>query len=379
MIRRQFKTMSFALLVFLSLIQQAGSQTTRPLLGRFQHSREIVPGGSGPNRLFIDPTLLAGGNSEWIFYYGNERLDTGRKQMIAQAERPSNETFTGVGAAIDLEGFRFARRIAPGKAALNTLPLDAAVLAHSSLEDLRIAASDGHQIPYLLEKGDEPLSLLLPALEKIPDPRSSPEKDRTAGTRTCYRLHLPYANLPAARLTFTTSARVFQRTLRILIEKNPYNERQEPWTNSIAAAIWNHADPENPAPALTLNIPSLKTSEVLVAIEEGDNNPLPVTSTQLLLPAYRMRFFRGDRKDLKLYYGQNDLQAPRYDLAILAPRLMGADAKEISMDPESAEALPNAELLPLKLFWGILIAAVLVLLALVGRLIKKTKEDSPSA
>jgi hypothetical protein len=298
------------------------------------------------------------------------------RKNIVEGESPTGEVMPGAGAAIDIGNFHFTRKIAAGKAGLVILPLDVAVLAHSRIADLRIASPDGHQIPYLMEKAAEPLSLPLPALEKTSDPRSPLKKDKTTGSASCYRLRLPYPNLPPARLVFATSARIFHRTLRIFAEKDPYNEIREPWKNTLAEETWNHADPENAAPALTLTIPSLQTSEALVIVEEGDNSPLPIASARLLLPAYRMRFFRGGQNELKLYYGHSDLQAPRYDLEILAPRLVGAAAEEISMDPENAKVPLKTQLLPLKFFWGILIVAVLVLLALVARLIRPAKGES---
>ena len=144
---------------------------------------------------------------------------------------------------------------------------------------MRIAGSDGRQIPYLVENEDEPLSLDLPPLEKIQAPHSGEGKKRNStGTRSYYRLRLPYQNLPPARLVFTTSAQIFRRNLDILIENNPFNERQEPWTESIAEATWVHADKETAAPAVTLRIPSLKTAEAMLVVEEGDNSPIPITS-----------------------------------------------------------------------------------------------------
>jgi hypothetical protein len=147
------------------------------------------------------------------------------------------------------------------------------------------------------------------------------------------------------------------------------NERQEPWTESIAREVWSHADPEVGAPALTLKIPSLKTAEAMLVVEEGDNSPLPITSARMLLPAYRLRFFH--QKDLKLYYGNSDLDAPRYDLAILAPRLMGTVAEEIQLGPEIEISPVKTRSLSTWLFWGILIGAVLILLILISRLVKK--------
>jgi hypothetical protein len=125
------------------------------------------------------------------------------------------------------------------------------------------------------------------------------------------------------------------------------------------------------APALTLRIPSLKTTEAMLVVEEGDNSPLPVTSAKLLLPAHRLRFFRSKEADLKLYYGRNDMGAPRYDLAILAPRLIGAAAEEVKLGPEVELVPGRTQPLSLRFFWGILIAAVLILLILISRLAGK--------
>jgi hypothetical protein len=277
----------------------------------------------------------------------------------------------GAGSAIDVGSFRYWRKITAGKTGLNTLLLDAAVLSHSKMSDLRIADLEGRQIPYLIERADEPLSLDLPKLEKIKAPESKESGWRLGtGGRSCYSLRLPYENLPAARLVLMTTAHVFNRNLYILIEKNPLKERQEPWTERVADAMWSHDDPEIPAPELILNIPPLKTAEVMLVVEEGDNSPLPIGSAELLLPCYRLRFFRETDEDLKLCYGRSDLEAPRYDLAILAPRLEGVAAEEVSMGPENEAAPLKSKQLPASLFWGILIAAVLILLILITRLVR---------
>jgi uncharacterized integral membrane protein len=53
---------------------------------------------------------------------------------------------------------------------------------------------------------------------------------------------------------------------------------------------------------------------------------------------------------------------------------MGAAAEEVSMAAEEGDAPSNARPLSMKLFWGILIAAVLALLILIVRLIKKVEK-----
>jgi hypothetical protein len=137
---------------------------------------------------------------------------------------------------------------------------------------------------------------------------------------------------------------------------------------------WSHADPETTAPALTFPLPTLGVDHVVLDVEEGDNRALEVSHAELLLPASRLRFFRANDGDLTLLYGHGDLAAPRYDLALLAPRLVGMVADEVTLDPEVAASLPAPPSTgPKNVFWAALVTAVLVLLALIVRLISKTE------
>jgi hypothetical protein len=294
------------------------------------------------------------------------------RDIAREATSSADGALPGLGAAIDLGSFRYVRSIFGMKAGLCALPLDAAVLAHSRISDLRIAGADGRQIPYLTEKVEEPLTIELPAPEIADDPRPgrSAAGPGTA-TRSFYRLRFPFKELPPTRLVLTSSARVFRRDLRILVERNPNDERQKPWTKSVAEATWSHADPETATPALTLTIPTILATEAIMIVEEGDNTPLPITSAQLLLPSHRLRFFSGGSAQLKLHYGHNNLDAPRYDLAMLSPYLVGAAAEEVQLGPEVEVATATTHPISQMLFWGILVGAVLVLLALISRLVKK--------
>jgi hypothetical protein len=267
------------------------------------------------------------------------------------------------GAEIDQRTFRYSRAIPNEVAGLTTLPLDAAALAHGSLADIRIAAAGGRQVPFLVERLDEPLSVALPALERV-------KSARDPASRSHYLIHLPYAGLPGSRLVLGTDARVFDR--EVAVEMLPSAEddtRSRGRSITIAQSPWQHTQPELPAPALTIGLPPLRVADLSLVIDEGDNAPLPIRDATLLLPAYRLRFFRDGHTPLMLLYGRPDLAAPRYDLTLVAPRLLGATAQDVVPGPEQGS--PNVTgVTPTVVFWGALALAVLVLVVLIARLLR---------
>ena len=85
-------------------------------------------------------------------------------------------------------------------------------------------------------------------------------------------------------------------------------------------------------------------------------------------------FFHPARGGLTLLYGQPDLAAPRYDLALLAPRLMGVSGQELAPAPEeAAPAPPDRAPTQKKVFWAVLLAAVVILLLLLVRLLRSSE------
>jgi hypothetical protein len=269
------------------------------------------------------------------------------------------------GAPLDPGKFRYRRPIPPSPPGLTALLLDAAVLSRSpDLADVRIADAKGRQIPYLVERRDEPLSLLLPALKR--------NGDRPSLSR--YRIELPYPSLPSARLVLATPARVFDREVR-LVESG--RKGRKPEERTVARAAWRHADPETPAPGLPLDLPAGPATRYDLLVEEGDNSPLPLAPPRLLLPADRLRFFYPAGASLKLLYGQPGLAPPRYDLELLAPRLRGEAAREIALAPESHRGPePDAEAMGRKIFWGALVGTVVVLLLVLGRMLRAPMEKT---
>ncbi len=278
--------------------------------------------------------------------------------------------FPVAGAQLNQQGFAYSRDIPAGQAGLTAVPLDPAVLAHSNgFVDLRIVDGQGQQIPYLLETRDEPLPL---ALKLEADTAKLPAAVVPPKGKSAYRISLPYSTLPDGRLILATPARVFERPLVLEIERAADAPPRSPPVQTLLEATWRHSDPENPAPSLALALPALGVDHFFLVVDEGDNQPLPLSSAELLLPAFRLRFFRTAGQKLSLLYGRKDLGAPRYDLALLAPRLAGTVSDEVALGAEQAVAAAAPASNPQgKIFWGALIGAVLVLLALIARMLGK--------
>jgi hypothetical protein len=285
---------------------------------------------------------------------------------------PTDSAVPAVGASLDLNRFRWTRRVPPSPPGLTALVLDAAILSHSrDLADVRLADAGGHhQVPYIVERLDEPLELVLDELHRVTDEDNAPKHESR------YRLALPYDGLPGARLVLTTTARVFERRVSVRVEHPPINERSEARIETVASATWRHADPETAASPLVLELPRLGATAATLIIDEGDNSPLPLARPKLLLPTYRLRFFRPTEQDLALLYGDPELQPPRYDLALLVPHLVGASAHEVTADAESKPtqtAVTARDNIDRRAFWGALVVAVVVLVALIARLIARVE------
>ncbi len=281
------------------------------------------------------------------------------------AQSPAGPDFH-YGAPVDVGAFAYRRDIPAGAAGIAELRLDAAALAHcrSQFADLRIVAGDGRQVPYLIAKMNEPLAIRLSHLERdTSPPGASAGGERARGTVSRYVIRLPYPKLPPAQLVLTTTARMFTRTLILQADPGPADKAPD----TLGVATWQHAMPDTDASPLTFTIESLQSTTLRLIVQEGDNAPLPIGVPTLLLPGYRVRFVRPANVPLQLVYGNRELEPARYDLVLAARWLVTSPAQEVVPGPEprtTTNALPAGII-----FWSALVAAVVVLLALVGRLV----------
>jgi Protein of unknown function (DUF3999) len=304
--------------------------------------------------------------------------DAGTTLRISRTAGAQPALVPAAGPTLDSSPFKYVRAVDGNRAGdrLVALPLDAHVLTfsrgHASrFADVRLLDGSNQQIPYLVERRDEPLAVALslqPAADAV-----AKEIDRLEGSRrrSVYVLTLPHPRMPRGTLVVETSARVFDRAVRLGVQRPPDRDRREPWFDVRASERWRHADEHLPARPLSLPLESSNLTELVLVVDEGDNPALPITTVRLLLPAYRLRFYHPSEREVRLVYGRDDLREAQYDLALLAPRVMGARAEEVSASAVSGTApAPPASVVSPRAFWTVLIAAVLALLLLIGKLLR---------
>ncbi len=301
---------------------------------------------------------------------------TDRIRRESEPPEAAGELMAG-GASIDRKRFAHARAVVADAAGLIVLPLDLAVLASSpDLSDVRLVAEDGRQVPYLVERLSEPLEVELATPVRV-------GAGDACGVRghgenwSCYRVELPADNLPAGTLVVRTNVRVFAR--RVLHrwprdlgrpEALLGSDSAAPFFYTAADTVWGNRDPERPAPPLSLSLPAGSPRRHLLAVDDGDNSPLTLVSATLYLPSYRLRFFRTEGEQLSLLYGVRGLAAPRYDISLLAPRLVGAAAHEARLGAAPVASGRRHGGVGTNAFWAVVIAAAIVLLFLIVRVLR---------
>jgi hypothetical protein len=286
------------------------------------------------------------------------------------------------GAPIDVSGFAYQRKVLDGPPGLVLLPLDAAALAHSqgplrTFADVRIVDDQDVQVPYVLEQRPARLTMEVQVRKTVPRVREfTTRKGLTPIARSFYAITLPYENLPQPSLVLETSEAIFLRVLELGVQRSADRRHRDDWFEPVAKASWQHADPRKPASPIEISFQRQPVRELMLVVEEGDNRPLPITGSRLLLPGWQLRFFHTGTP-LRLIYGRNEATEPRYDVAMLAPSEMKGLAREITAGPEAVASGPVALVSP-RVFWIGLSLAVAALLGLIVRLISSGTARRPS-
>ena len=274
------------------------------------------------------------------------------------------------GAALDLDRYPWQRPIetAPDDDIYAVvLEPDDLARARPDLSDLRIVDAQGEQVPYVLEPavGERWVDLDVVKLAG-------------AGRRGVSRWALKVRGLsdeltlPLAAITVDVAETFFSRSIFVTEPLSHGEGRRIAWSGVLA----RRSDEAGP---VTLGLAAVRTRELAVEIEDGDNAPLTLTAARARVLTPRLAFkWKGAKGGLRLLYGSRRATAPQYDLGVLRsevlayaarPAKLGALDKNPVYGGISGDIgdLSNAK----TVLWITLVILVAGLLLVAVRLIKK--------
>lgn len=273
------------------------------------------------------------------------------------------------GAPLNTDAWRVLRPVRMERTGVEELELDAAALAGAKADygDLRLVQS-GNQIPYLLER---------PALKRTLTLASTVVPDLKRPSVTIWRLTLPQPGMPLEWLSLSSSTPLFQRQLRV------YEKRTGPdggtYEATLATNDWSRTLEPGVAPTQRLRLSDRAQGATLwLETDNGDNPAITITSVRATYPVVRLVFKAGSTEGLSLAYGNQAAVAPRYDLTLVAARLLTSSRTPAVLSGDIPEEKRGAGsfLRGIKggpIFWGALALVVVVLLVVVAKLLPKPK------
>jgi len=270
------------------------------------------------------------------------------------------------GAPLDVKDWNRRRALELSKAGVQELELDAAALAQAQADfgDLRVL-HNGNQIPYVLEQPALARALSLTKVA-VPDPKRP--------STSVWQLHLPYAGLPFRRIVLTTATPLFQRHVR-LFEKLS-NSNGLTYEVTLASVDWSRTpEPGVPDTKILDVTDRARTATLWLETDNGDNPAIALSSVQVVFPVVRLIFKTAETDGYTLAYGNASANSPRYDLSLVAQKLLTSPRNVARLS--AAEAVssggknPFAALSGGYVFWAALGLVVIVLLVVVAKLLPK--------
>ncbi len=272
------------------------------------------------------------------------------------------------GAPLDTKEWTHRQPIQITRVGVQELELNLTALAQAQpdFSDLRLLHA-GNQIPYVLEQPALARSLTL-------TPVAAPDAKRPTVSVWC--LSLPQASLPLRRLVLASSTPLFQRQFR-LYEKLT-NQNGVVRETTLAGGPWSRT-PEPGVPENRIfELSEQPSSDTLwIETDNGDNPAIALNPIQVVYPVVRLVFKTAETDGFTLAYGNKQAHAPRYDLSLVAVKLLTA-SRQVAQLPADMPKTVNADSKAIfpgidntHIFWAALALVVVVLLVVVAKLLPK--------
>ena len=269
------------------------------------------------------------------------------------------------GAPLDARDWAFRRAVQIAGPGVQELELDVDALAKSRPDhgDLRLLR-EGNQIPYVLEQ-----PLLARSLNLSPEGSADPKRP----TVSLWSIRLPKAGMPVRSVVLASATSLFQRQFR-LFEKLTTQDGS-PYEYALASGQWSRTpEPGVPESRVFGLQERMRTDILWIETDNGDNPAIALGTVQVIYPVVRLVFKVAQPDGFALAYGNPSAVAPRYDLGLVAVRLLTSSRSvaHIGADEQSTGARnPFAGISGGYVFWGALALVVVVLLVVVAKLLPK--------
>jgi hypothetical protein len=269
------------------------------------------------------------------------------------------------GAPLDTKDWLYRRTVQLSRAGVQELELDPEALARArpDFADLRLLRN-GNQIPYVLEKPALSRSLAL-------TPVVTPDAKRPGFS--VWRLTLPQAGLPLQRLVLTCATPLFSREIRLyeMVAGTDGRTREI----DLAGGTWSRTpEPGVPETRIFELSGRIQSNTVWIETDNGDNPAIALGTVQVVHPVVRLVFKVADTDGCALTYGNAEAAAPRYDLRLVAGKLLTSGRHVARLADGGQPAAAGNFLARVNnryLLWGALALVVVVLLVVVAKLLPK--------
>ena len=280
------------------------------------------------------------------------------------------------GAPLEARQWKMGRALTQPKVEdIYTVTLAAADLAvlRADFGDLRVVGVSGRQIPFILESNAAEAEV---ALRIEPDTR--PARRGQRGSVSRYRLTVPDADgkpmtLPLQQLWLDAAETFFSRPATLSAPS--HDPRRGDYV--LFSGVLSRRAGRDP---IQLHVDGGRYDTLFLQIEEGDNAPLTLEKVRAAVSVPRVVFkLKPEEENYRLLLGNEHAQPPTYDIQTLRREVLAYSAVPVSLAPLepnpayrrfAADYFKSAP--PTVLLWAVLLVAVVGLLVLTVRLLKKT-------
>lgn len=270
-----------------------------------------------------------------------------------------------LGAPLDTKDWSYRKPVQLARAGVQELELDPEALARSRSDygDLRLLR-DGNQIPYVLEQ---------PALARALTLTPGVAPDAKHPAVSIWRLTLPHPGVPLRRLVLTSATPLFQRQFRLYEKATTADGRA--YENTLAAGAWSRTPEPGVLETRTFELTERPRTDTLwLETDNGDNPAIVLGPVQAVYPVVRLVFKTAETEGFTLAFGNPAAGAPRYDLGLVAVKLLTA-GRNVAQLPAGTPAVATRKLFAGLdggyVFWAALALVVVVLLVVVAKLLPK--------